>query len=154
MVRYYHLIKYIVERGGCSGLHAPISKAEGTALFKEDVAEYESCVCALDNTKYLNANQYGALVSFAYNSGCGGVKSGWHGAMAKKNFKGIYEALPTTNTLGSELSSHHKKESAFCSKATAAKSGCKLGNRYTKGSIALYDTEGKTFLLYIFVATP
>ncbi|KIM95188.1 glycoside hydrolase family 24 protein [Oidiodendron maius Zn] len=113
-----------VESGGCGSLHPPISQAEGTALFKKDIAEYESCVCAMANAKDLNANQYGALVSFAYNSGCGGVQSWWHGAMAKKNFKGICEALPTTNTLGGELSSRRKKEGAFCSKATTAKSGC------------------------------
>ena len=113
-----------VESGGCGSLHPPISQAEGTALFKKDIAEYESCVCAMANAKDLNANQYGALVSFAYNSGCGGVQSWWHGAMAKKNFKGICEALPTTNTLGGELSSRRKKEGAFCSKPTTAKSGC------------------------------
>jgi GH24 family phage-related lysozyme (muramidase) len=78
----------------------------------------------MDNAKDLNANQYGALVSFAYNSGCGGVQSWWHGAMAKKNFDGICEALPTTNTLDGLLTSRRKKESAFCSKPTTEKSGC------------------------------
>ena len=85
---------------------------------------YEDCVCKMKNAKELNANQYGALVSFAYNSGCGGVENYWHGAMAKKNFKGICEALPNTNTLNGLLTSRRKKESKLCSTPTKVKSGC------------------------------
>ncbi|KAB8068806.1 lysozyme-like domain-containing protein [Aspergillus leporis] len=113
-----------VEKQDCGSINAPISKSEGAALLKKDLAGFEKCVCQMDNAKDLNANQYGALVSFAYNSGCGGVQSWWHGAMAKKNFDGICEALPTTNTLDGLLTSRRKKESAFCSKPTTEKSGC------------------------------
>lgn len=81
-------------------------------------------MCKLDNAEDLNANQYGALVSFAYNSGCGGVKTYWHTAMSEKNFKGICEALPNTNTLNGMLNNRRKAEGDFCSKATDKKSGC------------------------------
>ncbi|KAA8652856.1 hypothetical protein EYZ11_007594 [Aspergillus tanneri] len=113
-----------VAKQDCGSIKTPISKAEGAALLKKDLAGYEKCVCKMQNAKELNANQYGALVSFAYNSGCGGVQSWWHGAMAKKNFKGICEALPTTNTLNGLLTNRRKKEGAFCSKPTDKLSGC------------------------------
>ena len=98
--------------------------AEGKKLLESDLTTFESCVCAMSNAADLNANQYGALVSFAYNSGCAGVQEYWHGAMAEKNFEGICKALPNTNTLGGELSSRRKQEGAFCAKATSSKSGC------------------------------
>ncbi|KAJ5183822.1 hypothetical protein N7492_001438 [Penicillium capsulatum] len=110
--------------GDCGSLKAPISKAEGKKLLAKDIKSFESCVCKLDNAKELNANQYGALVSFAFNSGCGGVQNYWHGAMAKKNFKGICEALPNTNTLNGMLNNRRAKEGKFCSTPTNEKSGC------------------------------
>ncbi|KAJ5967116.1 hypothetical protein N7501_003364 [Penicillium viridicatum] len=110
--------------GDCGSINAPITKAEGKKLLAKDIDTYESCVCKLDNAEDLNANQYGALVSFAYNSGCGGVQTYWHGAMSKKNFKGICEALPNTNTLNGMLNNRRKAEGDFCSKATTKKSGC------------------------------
>ena len=72
----------------------------------------------------LNANEYGALVSFTYSSGCGGLQEYWAGMMKSQDFKGICEALPTTNTLGGELSSRREKEGRFCGEASSAKSGC------------------------------
>jgi lysozyme len=72
----------------------------------------------------LNANQYGALVSFTYNSGCGGVQKYFESFMQQSNFAGICSALPTTNTLGGQLSSRRQQEGAFCSQASSAKSGC------------------------------
>jgi lysozyme len=112
------------EKKDCGSLHPPLSVAQATDLLKKDLVGFEACVCALPNAKLLNANQYGALVSFAYNSGCGGVSSYWHGAMTEKNFKGICEALPNTNTLGGELSSRRQKEGHFCSEPTSQPSGC------------------------------
>ncbi|MCJ1326126.1 hypothetical protein MMC10_002790 [Thelotrema lepadinum] len=113
-----------VERGGCDSLHPPITKAQGTTLLKSDITEYETCVCALPNAANLNANQYGALVSFTYNSGCGGVSKYFRSDMQSSNFAGICSSLPTTNTLGGELSSRRQKEGAFCSQASNQKSGC------------------------------
>jgi GH24 family phage-related lysozyme (muramidase) len=91
---------------------------------QKDLVGFEQCVCALPNAKSLNANQYGALVSFAYNSGCGGVSEYWHGAMTEKNFNGICEALPNTNTLGGELTTRREAEGKFCSEPTNQTSGC------------------------------
>ncbi|KAL5363318.1 lysozyme-like domain-containing protein [Aspergillus floccosus] len=113
-----------VAKQDCDSIDTPLTKEEGAALLKKDLAGYEKCVCEMDNAKYLNANQYGALVSFAYNSGCGGVESWWHGAMEQKNFKGICSALPNTNTLGGQLSNRRAKEGAFCAKPTNQTSGC------------------------------
>ncbi|KAF9892076.1 hypothetical protein FE257_002482 [Aspergillus nanangensis] len=113
-----------VAKQDCDTIDAPLTKTEGAALLKEDLAGYESCVCSLSNAKYLNANQYGALVSFAYNSGCGGVENWWHGAMDQKNFEGICEALPTTNTLGGQLSNRRRQEGEFCAQPTNSTSGC------------------------------
>ncbi len=109
---------------GCSGINAPLTKQEGLNLLKKDIVGFEDCVCNLPNAKALNANEYGALVSFAYNSGCGGVSRYWRSAMEQKNFKGICEALPHTNTLGGELNNRRRQEGEFCSKPTSEKAGC------------------------------
>lgn len=82
----------------------PISVSEGKELLATDSRSFEDCVCKLDNAQYLTTNQYGALLRFAYNSGCGDVESYWYTAMSEKNFDGICEPLPT-NTLGGQLDS-------------------------------------------------
>ncbi|MCJ1350613.1 MAG: hypothetical protein MMC33_000594 [Icmadophila ericetorum] len=108
----------------CASIHPPITKAQGTTLLMSDLKTYESCVCALPNAANLNANQYGALVSFTYNSGCSGTKKYFGADMQSSNFAGICTSLPTTNTLNGELSKRRAKEGAFCGQATTAKSGC------------------------------
>lgn len=49
-----------------------ISQAQAEAFLKQDLAKYESAVNALGIP--LNQNQFDALVSFAYNCGCGNLK--------------------------------------------------------------------------------
>lgn len=93
-------------------------------MLAKDIDSFENCVCEMANAAELNENQYGALVSFAFNSGCGGVQNYWTGAMEQKNFQGICEALPTTNTLNGLLDSRRKAEGDFCSQASETKSGC------------------------------
>jgi GH24 family phage-related lysozyme (muramidase) len=44
--------------------------------------------------------------------------------MAAKNFAGICAALPTTNTLGGELTGRRKREAALCKTPSNVKSGC------------------------------
>lgn len=78
----------------------------------------------MENAKELNAHQYGALVSFAYNAGCGGLQSSWGSAMASKDFNGICQQLPGTNTLGGLLDTRRQKESHFCMQPTQQPSGC------------------------------
>ncbi|OAQ60237.1 lysozyme [Pochonia chlamydosporia 170] len=54
----------------------PLSKADGLKLLSDDMSVAENCVYQDTNDKVvLNANQYGALVSWAFNVGCGNVKS-------------------------------------------------------------------------------
>ncbi|KAJ5232845.1 hypothetical protein N7468_005801 [Penicillium chermesinum] len=102
----------------------PITEAEGKKLLAHDLQTFEKCVCKLPNAKDLNANEYGALVSFTYNSGCGGADKYWSTAMSEKNFEGICQALPTTNTLGGQLNSRRAKEGAFCALPSNTTSGC------------------------------
>ncbi|MCJ1441477.1 MAG: hypothetical protein MMC23_001966 [Stictis urceolatum] len=113
-----------VQLQDCGSIHAPITKAQGVALLKKDLKSYESCVCGLPNAASLNANEYGALVSFTYNSGCQGAADAWQSLMQQKNFKGICKALPTTNTKGGIVSGRRQQEANLCNKATSAKSGC------------------------------
>lgn len=112
------------ENGDCSTIHPPITEAQGKKLLAHDIKIFENCVCKLDNAKDLNANEYGALVIFAYNSGCGGVEKYWSTAMSEKNFKGICQALPSTNTLGGQLDSRRAKEGTFCALPSNSTSGC------------------------------
>ena len=54
----------------------PLSDADGEALLQDDLKQFRDCI-TLDTTSQvtLNANQYGALVSWAFNVGCGNTGS-------------------------------------------------------------------------------
>ncbi|UPL03217.1 hypothetical protein LCI18_014151 [Fusarium solani-melongenae] len=69
-VGYGHLCK----QSGCSEIPYPIplSEADGQKLLQDDIKVAQQCI-TLDTTSavVLNANQYGALVSWAFNVGCG-----------------------------------------------------------------------------------
>ncbi|KAF2097706.1 lysozyme [Rhizodiscina lignyota] len=54
----------------------PLSDADGQALLQSDLAVAQNCI-TLDTAScvVLNANQYGALVSLAFNVGCGNAAS-------------------------------------------------------------------------------
>jgi lysozyme len=53
-----------------------LSKAEGEALLKKDLKTFQNCISSqIKDSIKLNANQYGALVSWAFNVGCGNSKS-------------------------------------------------------------------------------
>ena len=112
------------QQGDCASITEPLSQAQGEALLDKDLVTFETCVCDLPNASGLNINQFGALVSFAYNSGCGGVSNYFTSYMSNSDFAGICAALPTTNTLGGELSSRRQKEANFCNMATSETSGC------------------------------
>lgn len=51
-----------------------ISKAEAEQLFTRDVQRFENCVNEAVST-HITQNQYNALVSFAYNVGCGALRN-------------------------------------------------------------------------------
>lgn len=113
-----------VAKKDCHTINVPLSEPQAADLLSKDLSEFESCVCAMENAKELNAHQYGALVSFAYNAGCGGLQSSWGSAMASKDFNGICQQLPGTNTLGGLLDTRRQKESHFCMQPTQQPSGC------------------------------
>ncbi|KAE8415188.1 lysozyme-like domain-containing protein [Aspergillus pseudocaelatus] len=113
-----------VAKQDCDSIKAPISNAQGDEILQKDLVGFEQCVCALPNAKDLNANQHGALVSFAFNTGCAGLQQAWTGAMTSKNFDSICADLPNTNTLNGLLTTRRQKESALCSTPTTQKSSC------------------------------
>ncbi|KAH7322620.1 lysozyme [Stachybotrys elegans] len=54
----------------------PLSVANGQALLQSDLAVARRCITLGTNSRVvLNANQYGALVSWAFNVGCGNAGS-------------------------------------------------------------------------------
>ncbi|KAF5649617.1 Lysozyme [Fusarium sp. NRRL 52700] len=54
----------------------PLSVANGKKLLADDMREFEICITAMLNSKArLNRNQYGALISWAFNMGCGNAES-------------------------------------------------------------------------------
>jgi len=56
----------------------PLSLAHGEALLKDDLSypgRYEQCVRNYNSYSGLNANQYSALVSFAFNVGCEALRT-------------------------------------------------------------------------------
>ncbi|KAF8248969.1 lysozyme-like protein [Wilcoxina mikolae CBS 423.85] len=73
-VGYGHLCK----TKGCSEVPYPFPLTHATAamLLQDDAREFKACVSnAIVNSVTLNDNQYGALVSWAFNVGCGNVRS-------------------------------------------------------------------------------
>ncbi|PHH86583.1 hypothetical protein CDD83_10015 [Cordyceps sp. RAO-2017] len=54
----------------------PLSPADGKRLLAQDLAVAQNCITqATANPVRLNANQYGALVSWSFNVGCGAARS-------------------------------------------------------------------------------
>jgi lysozyme len=52
-----------------------ITEKQADEYLIEDIARFEAGVRKLLNVEMLNANQYGAIVSFSYNCGIGNLKS-------------------------------------------------------------------------------
>jgi GH24 family phage-related lysozyme (muramidase) len=73
-VGYGHLCK----SNGCSEVpySFPLTTTTATALLKTDVKTFQNCISKdIKDSVKLNANQYGALVSWAFNVGCGNTAS-------------------------------------------------------------------------------
>ncbi|TVY81650.1 Endolysin [Lachnellula suecica] len=73
-VGYGHLCK----QSGCAEIKPkysfPLTASTAAELLQDDLKGFESCISSdLHNTVKLNANQYGALCSWAFNVGCGNV---------------------------------------------------------------------------------
>lgn len=67
----------------------------------------------------------GAGCSFAFNTGCFGLKDYFTGLMSKKDYEGICKALSTTNTLGGVIQDRRAEEAKLCSTPTKQTCGCK-----------------------------
>ncbi|KAL2751862.1 glycoside hydrolase family 24 protein [Sodiomyces alcalophilus JCM 7366] len=54
----------------------PLSEADGENLLRDDITNFQNCITwQTASSVVLNANQYGALVSWAFNVGCGASES-------------------------------------------------------------------------------
>lgn len=73
-VGYGHLCK----TKGCKEVpySFPLTRTTAAKLLNDDAKSFKSCVSsAINDSVKLNDNQYGALVSWAFNVGCGNVRS-------------------------------------------------------------------------------
>lgn len=73
-VGYGHLCR----NSGCSEVpfSFPLSTTTATTLLHSDLVTFQNCITAdVNDNIRLNANQYGALVSWAFNEGCGAAGS-------------------------------------------------------------------------------
>ncbi|AEO71812.1 glycoside hydrolase family 24 protein [Thermothielavioides terrestris NRRL 8126] len=69
---------HLCSNSKCSDVpyHIPLSQADGKKLLADDMKKYEKCITAMLTSKaVVNLNQYGALVSWAFNMGCGAAES-------------------------------------------------------------------------------
>ncbi|GAP85722.1 putative glycoside hydrolase family 24 protein [Rosellinia necatrix] len=100
---------HLCQKSGCSEVpyHIPLSQADGKKLLASDVKTPQNCITQQTAEPVtLNANQYGALVSWAYNVGCG--NSGSSSLIARLN-RGenpktvIAQELPLWNKGGGQV---------------------------------------------------
>ncbi|KAH6911708.1 glycoside hydrolase family 24 protein [Coprinopsis sp. MPI-PUGE-AT-0042] len=73
-VGYGHLCK----TSGCAEVSDPfpLNPATATELLRNDLTSFQSCITrSVNDSVHLSDNQYGALVSWAYNVGDGNVRS-------------------------------------------------------------------------------
>ncbi|RIB25611.1 Glycoside Hydrolase Family 24 protein [Gigaspora rosea] len=54
----------------CKDIHPPITRAQGEEILRNDIIPRENCVKKL-TTANIDSNKFSALVSFAFNLGCG-----------------------------------------------------------------------------------
>ncbi|KAF4966414.1 hypothetical protein FSARC_5889 [Fusarium sarcochroum] len=69
---------HLCDKPQCSEVEyaIPLSVSNGKTLLADDMKEFEVCITAILNSKaILNRNQYGALISWAFNMGCGNAGS-------------------------------------------------------------------------------
>ncbi|KAK4120039.1 glycoside hydrolase family 24 protein [Parathielavia appendiculata] len=71
-VGYGHLCK----DSTCSDLKysIPLSQADGKKLLADDMTRFERCITAMTHAT-VNLNQYGALISWSFNMGCGAAET-------------------------------------------------------------------------------
>ncbi|TFK74166.1 glycoside hydrolase family 24 protein [Pluteus cervinus] len=69
---------HLCEKTNCAEVpySFPLTEATASSLLQTDLKEFQNCISdyIVDSVR-LNANQYGALVSWAFNEGCGNAKS-------------------------------------------------------------------------------
>jgi GH24 family phage-related lysozyme (muramidase) len=111
--------------GTCEALNPPITEKEAEDLMMKDMEQFEKCVCDLPNSEELTSNQFCSMVSYAFNVGCFGTRDHFGELMSKKDYKGICNALPTTNTISGVLDSRRAEEAKLCNTPTEHFSGCK-----------------------------
>jgi GH24 family phage-related lysozyme (muramidase) len=68
---------HLCQKAGCSEVPYPIplSVANGKKLLASDMARFEQCITTMITGATLNLNQYGALISWSFNMGCGAAQT-------------------------------------------------------------------------------
>ncbi|KAJ2998176.1 hypothetical protein NUW58_g411 [Xylaria curta] len=100
---------HLCQQSGCSEIpySIPLSEADGKRLLADDVIPPQNCITQQTAEPVtLNANQYGALVSWAFNVGCG--NSGSSSLITRLNNGEdpqtvIAEELPRWNQSGGQV---------------------------------------------------
>ncbi|KAI0388456.1 lysozyme [Xylariaceae sp. FL0594] len=100
---------HLCQEDGCAEVPYPIplSESDGEALLADDLAPPQDCITTdTGSNVVLNANQYGALVSWAFNVGCGNAASS---SLIRRLNAGedpstvIEEELPKWNKAGGQV---------------------------------------------------
>ncbi|KAK2609289.1 hypothetical protein QQS21_002224 [Conoideocrella luteorostrata] len=116
------------QNSGCSEVQFPfpLNEDTGTQLLKSDITPAQQCITlGTGSNVHLNTNQYGALVSWTFNIGCGAAKSS---SLIKRLNAGedpnavIANELPQWNKGGGKvlpgLTTRRNKEVALAQTAT------------------------------------
>ncbi|CAG8547658.1 1245_t:CDS:2 [Gigaspora rosea] len=84
----------------CKDIHPPITRAQGEVILRNDLIPKENCVKKL-TTANIDSNKFSALVSFAFNLGCGAYeKSSLRQKLNAGDIKGAANEFALFNKVG------------------------------------------------------
>ncbi|CAG8491334.1 20992_t:CDS:2 [Gigaspora margarita] len=84
----------------CKDIHPPITRAQGEVILRNDIIPKENCVKKL-TTANIDSNKFSALVSFAFNLGCGAYeKSSLRQKLNAGDIKGAANEFALFNKVG------------------------------------------------------
>ncbi|XP_075589944.1 lysozyme RrrD-like [Dermatophagoides farinae] len=107
----------------CNNIHPPLTVAQGEKLLRHDIIRFETCVERI--VPKMDNDKFAALVSFAYNLGCGALESSSLAKYARAhNYKAAANEFPKWCHAGGKVLQGLVKRRAAERKLFCKSGGC------------------------------